>query len=82
MLAGSSSAALRFEVDERRQRIAIFFAGSMAACWALLDILAVVHTGVVVPKNTMLGVLCVARVGLTVWIATLPINLTTPEVLV
>jgi hypothetical protein len=44
-LAGGDSAALRFSTDERLQRIAYFFCGSMAVVWFCLDGMTLTHGG-------------------------------------
>lgn len=45
LLAGSESAALRFEADDRQQRIAHFFGGSLAVAFACLDGMSIAHKG-------------------------------------
>ena len=44
-LAGSTSSALRFETEDRQQRIAHFFSGSMALVWFCLDVTILAHGG-------------------------------------
>jgi hypothetical protein len=46
LLAGGESAALRFETDDRRQRIANFFCGSMALVFFCMDAMATAHRGI------------------------------------
>jgi hypothetical protein len=46
LLAGGESAALRFETDDRRQRIAHFFCGSMALVFFCMDAMAIAHRGI------------------------------------
>jgi xanthosine utilization system XapX-like protein len=46
LLAAGESAALRFETDDRRQRIANFFCGSMALVFFCMDAMAIAHRGI------------------------------------
>ena len=45
-LAGGESAALRFSADNRQQRIAHFFAGSLAVVFLCMDIIMLAHRGI------------------------------------
>lgn len=45
-LAGGESAALRFSADNRQQRIAHFFAGSLAIVFLCMDTIMLAHRGI------------------------------------
>lgn len=45
LLAGGESAALRFDTDNRQERIAHFFAGSLAIVFFCLDGMSLAHSG-------------------------------------
>ena len=46
LAGGGESAALRFETDDRQQRIAHFFGGSLAVAFVCLDGMSIAHKGV------------------------------------
>lgn len=91
LLAGGGGGALRFDLDDRKQRIANLFCGSMAMVWLLSDLLIVVHKGIKeqlcrckdqpTSKNRkLIGIpLALARVGLVVFMATLSQITTDPS---
>jgi hypothetical protein len=88
-LAGGDSEALRFDRDDRHQRIAYFYCSSMAAIWFFLDAISLVNRGLeniievyyeTRSRNTLL-LLFVARAGLIVWFATLSLYVTDPTLL-
>lgn len=88
---GGGGGALRFDKDDRGQRIAHLFCGSMAAVWLLCDLLVLVHKGIKenmhacqnapVPQLVkLLGIpLLLIRVGLIVFMATLSQYVTDPS---
>lgn len=45
-LGGGASAALRFSTQERQERIAHFFSGSLAVVWLCLDLMILAHRGI------------------------------------
>ncbi|KAL7564133.1 hypothetical protein ACA910_021108 [Epithemia clementina (nom. ined.)] len=86
-LAGGVTTALRFETEDRQQRIANFFSGSMALVWLCLDVIILSHNG---PKKYFerLGngnvvrafavLFIILRVGLIIFIASASQYLTDP----
>jgi len=86
VLAGGKSAALRFDTDDRRERIAWFFSYSMSAVWLVLDVIATIHTGADKVWETFRASqyksqLCLAtlvKAGLIAWFATIPLYDTDP----
>ena len=92
-LAGGGDDSTLLEADDRRQRAANFFCGSLAVTWLCLDLMILTHRGL--SANTgrcrckesgglkWIGVLTtVCRVGLLVFMATLSTYLTDPGKLV
>jgi hypothetical protein len=92
LLAGGESAALRFETDDRRQRVANFFCGSMALVFFCMDAMSIAHRGIsanvhrceceATQKTRYLVVLLIAlRVAVIGFIASLSQYTTAPGVL-
>ncbi|CAB9525412.1 expressed unknown protein [Seminavis robusta] len=91
LLAGGGGGALRFDADDREQRIANFFCGSMATIWFLCDMLILVHKGIKEHmdrcqecehskwKKLLSVPLLLARVGLVAFMATLSLYQTDPS---
>lgn len=87
-LAGKS-AALRFDTEDRRERIAHLFSGSLAITWACMDCINVAHVGIARDleryraSSTSCKVLAVAislgRLVLIVWVGTLSQYMTSPQ---
>ena len=91
LLAGDSG-ALQYDVEDRQQRIANFFCGSMAIVWLCQDLMMLMHKGLKdnvgrcrckhTHKTRFVAVaLIVPRVGLIVFIATLRGYVTDPLLL-
>jgi hypothetical protein len=89
LLASGQSSALRFETQDRRQRIANFFSGSLAVVWFCLDAMSLAHRGFannmerlqdkVTHKKKLYKVALIAmRVALIAFIATLSLYVTEP----
>jgi hypothetical protein len=93
LLAGGESAALRFETEDRRQRVANFFSGSMALVFFCMDAMAIVHRGLAASIQRLectdgthrtrywVVFLIAIRVALIGFIASLSQFTTAPEVL-
>lgn len=91
LLAGGGGGALRFDKDDRLQRVANLFCGSMALIYLLCDLMVIIHKGIAEhlqqckEKPTsklakLLGIpLFLIRVGLIVFMATLSQYLTEPS---
>jgi hypothetical protein len=90
MLGGTSSASLRFSTEDRQQRIAHFFGGSLASVWFCMDMMTMVHIGWAEKKRKytelpttplrLLFWICIAlRIGLFVFFATLSQWVTKPS---
>ena len=82
---------LQYDTDDRQQRVAHFFCGSMATVWFCLDVMMIVHRGIDsnvsrctcsrTKKMKLTGLLLVfIRAGLIVVIATLSQYVRDPEV--
>lgn len=92
LLAGGESAALRFETDDRQQRIAHFFSASLALVFFCLDGMSLAHKGISANvdrcqcdktqkvRNTVI-LLVIFRVALIVFFATLSQYCTDPAIL-
>jgi uncharacterized membrane protein YeiB len=88
-LAAGESAALRLDKEDRRQRIAHLFSGSLALVWFCLDVVTWAHSNFEVLPRASQGrkarvaaiVLVVLRVALIGWIATVSQYETDPDVL-
>lgn len=89
-LAGGTSAALRFPSENRQQRIAHFFCGSMALVFFCMDAISLAHRGASdnwkececteSKRKKLLALLLVAsRAGVVVFIATLSQYETEPD---
>jgi hypothetical protein len=79
-LAGGTSAALSFSTQERQERIAHFFSGSLAVVWLSLDLMILAHRGLKdnlersqESRSLRLGAFAMVclRVGLILFAATL-----------
>lgn len=82
-LAGGGGGALNFDKDDRQQRVANLFCGSLAAVFLLSDLLIVIHKGFKehmehckkseAPKITKLigSVLLIIRIGVVAFMASL-----------
>lgn len=93
LLAGGGGGALRFDKEDREQRVANLFCGSMAAIWFLNDLLILVHKGIKenmerckdtpAPKLVkLLGIpLLLARIGLVAFMASLSQYATDPSLI-
>ena len=90
-LAGGEG-VLQYDTDDRQQRVAHFFCGSMATVWFCLDVMMIVHRGIDTnvsrctcsrtKKMKLTGLLLIfVRAGLIVLIATLSQYVRDPEVL-
>jgi hypothetical protein len=89
-LAGGTSAALRFSTEERQQRIADFFSGSLAVVWLCLDLMILAHRGLQdnLARSRESNSLCFGafvmvffRVGLILFAATLSQYMSDPTTL-
>lgn len=92
LLAGGDGGALKYDVEDRQQRIANFFCASLAIVWFCQDLMMIMHKGL---KDNMGRCRCphtgkmravsvgltMARVGLVVFIATLRGYITDPLLL-
>ena len=92
LLAGSDESGSQFSAEERQQRTAHIFCGSLALVWFCLDGMVVIHKGL---KDNLGRCRCeqsgglkwtsvlftLARVGLIVFMATLSQYITEPETL-
>lgn len=92
LLAGGESAALRFDTDDRRQRIAHFFGASLAIVFVCLDGMSLAHKGITASLNRCqckethvvrlsVIIMVVFRVALVVFFATLSQYCTDPSLL-
>jgi hypothetical protein len=89
LLAGEEYESAADDMEDRRQRIAYLFCGSMAAIWFFLDAMSFVNRGLdhVIQvyyecrHRTTLMLLFVVRAGLIVWFATLCLYVTDPKLL-
>lgn len=89
LLAGETT-SLRFDTEDRQQRIANLFSGSLAMVWLCLDIIALAHKGFSnnverlnnCPKGKAMALSIVgSRVGLIIFAATLSQYVTNPVTL-
>lgn len=82
----------KYSADERQQRVANFFCGSMAIAWICLDLMILTHQGLrnnvhrcecqITKKISKLGVLfAIIRAGLIVFIASLSQYVQKPELI-